>query len=628
MSISRRNFLIATGAGATAFGLGLYYLKPRSSRLNVPPITKTRSFPRYESWGDVYRDKWQWDRVVKGTHNRANCFSACSWDLYVKEGIVWREEQADVYTQTNDSVPDFSPRGCQKGACYSDLHHEPSRITHPLKRVGERGGGKWKRISWDEAFDEIADAVIDAAVEGGGETIVFDGGTTNGDFGPDSFGEMRWANVLGATTIDSWAGVGDMPNGILQTWGMFNADGTTDDWFYSDYIILWVSNPVYTRIPDIHFIHEARYRGAKLVVISPDFSASTVHADLWINIEQETDAAFGLAVANVIIEETLYDDTAVREQTDLAFLVREDTGRYLREEDLNKAGKEDLFYLWDEKTNKPVKAPGCKGDGSRSIALGNIQPAIDGSWEVKLANGQAVRVRRLFQVLGEHLNVNYTPEKQEELTGIRSTIVRHFARELASAPTAMVYTSWGACKNYHSDLFQRVIAMLMAITGNQGKKGGGVRIAAWWPFQGTDELGASEFDQPISESIKLVSKFISGFTPTDWEDLYTQYSAYLPITPLMPFLYVHGGYDKVWDLEEHQDPTMPRTTREYMDEAIEKGWMPIHPEPGNRPRVYVFTGCNPLRRWPMPQHAKKHFWPSLDLIVSANFRMSTSTLHS
>ncbi len=220
--------------------------------------------------------------MVKGSHNRANCFSACSWNLFVKEGIVWREEQNAVYEQTREDVPDFNPRGCQKGGCYADLQQEPSRIFYPLRRVGERGEGKWKRISWDEAYDEVADAVIDAAVKDGIETVVHDNGITNNDYGPDSASEMCWTAALGCTQIDSWAGVGDMPNGLVQTWGMFNADGTTDDWFLSDYIVLWVANPNYTRIPDIHFVHEARYRGAKLVIISPDFSASTVHADLWI----------------------------------------------------------------------------------------------------------------------------------------------------------------------------------------------------------------------------------------------------------------------------------------------------------------------------------------------------------
>jgi len=75
--------------------------------------------------------------------------------------------------------------------------------------------------------------------------------------------------VLGATTLDTFSGIGDMPIGMIQTYGMFMNDGTADDYFKSDYIVLWSANPVYTRIPDMHFLTEARYRGAELVVIGP-----------------------------------------------------------------------------------------------------------------------------------------------------------------------------------------------------------------------------------------------------------------------------------------------------------------------------------------------------------------------
>ena len=70
--------------------------------------------------------------------------------------MVWREEQNTIYDQTNASLPDFNPRGCQKGMCYSDLMYEPSRVKYPMRRIGERGSGRWQRISWDEALTEIS----------------------------------------------------------------------------------------------------------------------------------------------------------------------------------------------------------------------------------------------------------------------------------------------------------------------------------------------------------------------------------------------------------------------------------------------------------------------------------------
>jgi len=631
MAISRRGFLVGAGVGATGLALGLYALTPRSkpglvypaaSRFPVDPIA-------YDDWSDLYREAWRWDHIAKGSHNRANCFSACSWNLFVKDGVVWREEQNAVYDATRDGLPDFNPRGCQKGACHSDLEQGEARVLHPLRRVGERGEGKWKRISWDEAYDEIADACIDAAVDAGTEAIVHDHGTTNIDYGPDALSEMRFINAMGSTLIDSWAGVGDMPNGVVQTQGIFMADGTADDWFLSDYIVVWVANPAYTRIPDVHFMHEARYRGAKLVVVSPDLSASAIHADLWVNVKHETDAAFALAAAQVMIEEGLYDDGAVREQTDLPFLVREDDGHYLRESDLRAGGLANLFYLWDEATGAPVPAPGCEGEGGHRLALDAIRPALEGRWPVVLADGTEVWVRPLFEVLRAHLNESYTPEAQEATSGVAPSTVRSFARDMAGARASMVYASLGACKNHHSDLFQRAISLLMAITGNQGRQGGGLRIASFWPMKGLEEISGGNFMPSLGEIAKLAAKGLwRGLTPSDWETLYTDYTAHFPITPLMPFLYHHGGYDTVWDDPAQQSPSHPREFGAYMKEAVDKEWIPIHPEPGTRPRVFLFSGSNPLRRWPSPQTAKKYLWPKLDLIVSVNFRMSTSSLWS
>ncbi len=226
ITISRRQFLKATGATAVVLSLGnLQFARAASEAATTTPA----SLPPYRTWEDLYRQKWTWDKIVKGTHLRTNCVSTCSWNVFVKDGIVWREEQNAIYARTNADVPDFNPRGCQKGACYSALMYEPSRLKYPLKRAGERGSGKWQRASWDQALTEIADKIIDVCVKDGAECVVYDHGTTNQDMGVDSAGEMSLFFHLASTQIDSWAGVGDLPMGAIQTWGMYNVDGTSDD---------------------------------------------------------------------------------------------------------------------------------------------------------------------------------------------------------------------------------------------------------------------------------------------------------------------------------------------------------------------------------------------------------------
>ena len=172
-----------------------------------------------------------------------------------------REEQADVYAREAPGRTDFAPRGCQKGACYSDLMLGPDRITHPLERAGPRGSGRWRRISWERALTRLADAILDAAQEDGTETVVFDNGTSNVDDGPSSLGEMRLFTLLGGTLLDGFGGTGDLAMGAFQTWGTTFVDGSADDWMRADTLLFWHCNPVMTRIPDVHFAIEARYRG-------------------------------------------------------------------------------------------------------------------------------------------------------------------------------------------------------------------------------------------------------------------------------------------------------------------------------------------------------------------------------
>jgi anaerobic selenocysteine-containing dehydrogenase len=403
--LTRREVLAGGTAGLLA--LSLSGLVPRRSSGGLQAAS-VGSLPTYAGYEDVYREAWRWDRVVRGTHLRANCFSACSLDLYVKDDVVWREEQADVYARDAAGLPDFAPRGCQKGACYSELMLGPDRITHPLERVGPRGSGRWRRISWDQALTRVADSILDAHETGGPETVVFDNGTSNVDSGADSLGEMRLFSLLGATMLDGFGGTGDLAMGAFQTWGTSFIDGSADDWMRADTLIYWHCNPNSTRIPDAHFGTEARYGGTTVVTIAPDYSPSAVHASLWVNPRPGSDAALALGVARGILERGSIDTAYIQEQTDLPFLVREDTQRYLRQADLEDGGSEDIFYVYDLSSDKIAEAPGTPGRWSDSIALGKLEPALDGRYPVQTRDGTA-HVRPVMTLLRERLK-SYTPE--------------------------------------------------------------------------------------------------------------------------------------------------------------------------------------------------------------------------
>jgi len=282
-------------------------------------VTATASEDGYR--GALAFDRWGW-----GSHC-VDCYpSNCPYRVYVKDGVIVREEQAGAFPVIEPGVPDMNPMGCQKGGSWSSLLSGRERILHPLRRAGERGEGKWKQISWDEAYTEIADKMLDAIQSDGPESIVRIG--TPGQGGAQSIALAGAVlNKLGCTHTDVQGEINDWSPGIYITFGRFDPCASSDDWFHSDVLVIWANNPAYSQIAQSHYLQEARYRGAQVVLIGPDYSPSAIHADLFVPVRIGSDAALALAMSRVIIEEGLMQDGFVREQTDLALLVRRDNGR-------------------------------------------------------------------------------------------------------------------------------------------------------------------------------------------------------------------------------------------------------------------------------------------------------------
>lgn len=584
----------------------------------------------YRSWEDAYREQWTWDRVVKVTHTRVNCISACSLDAYVKDGIVWREEQNATYEKSFADVPDFNPRGCPMGCVYSSVMYDPTRIKYPMKRAGKRGEGKWERVSWDQALTEIADKLIDVAETDGPDCIVYDNGTTNLDFGIGSPMESHlFTTGLGSTTIDSYAGVGDLPTGLIQTWGLYMSEGTADDWFLSDYILIWIGNPSYTKVPEAHFMWEARYRGAKVVSIAPDYNASTIHADRWLNVRFGTDAALALGMVNVILAEGLQDEAYIKEQTDLPFLVRADTGQYLRASDVYEDGSEGMFFVWNTLTGRKESPTGTWGSPYSTIAADpELDPALEGAHRVKLRDGRIVTVRPVYELLKRRA-AEYSPEQVESITGVAANNIRTVAREFAAAKSAMIYSSWGACKHYHSDLFQRGMACLCALTGNSGgKPGSGIKVSTWWPPpNGALTSGGMMGPQVRLNTAPVGDLPIDRVSVQELSKVTFQAGRMGLATPLIPWLYAHDDeWAAIASKQEYNDPSLPRPAKEYIEEALAAGWQPISPPRNKQPRFLYFSGPNPLRRWPNPGVIRENLWARIDTIVTLDFRMSTSAL--
>jgi DMSO reductase family type II enzyme molybdopterin subunit len=586
------------------------------------------------SWADNYRQRWRWDRVVWGSH-AVDCYpGGCPWYVFVRDGKVVREEQAGTLPQVEPGVPDMNPMGCQKGACWSRLLYAPERVTRPLKRAGERGEGKWQEISWDQALTEIADHILDAMVEEGPESVVWLGTPEIG-----AIPARVAATYLGHVTTDGNAEFQDMSPGYYLTWGVFNPVSSMDDWFHAQLILIWHANPVYTNIHWYHYIAEARYNGGEVITIAPDFSPSAIHADYHLPVRIGTDAALALAMCKVIIDEGLYDRRFVQEQTDLPLLVRQDTGKFLRASDMVDGGRDDQFYWWDAKAQVPVPAP------MTTLALGDIDPALEGTYQVQLKDGTRVMVEPVFQRLRHRLQ-DYEPERAAQICGIHPRLIRMVARKVASRRTK-IFSGWNPGKHYHGDLMERSMALLLALTGNWGKKGTGTRSwavggsTAWFLLpllERADPQEAREVYRRLLEALETVRSFDPTLTrEMALVRIQQEMGAADPRTPgrMVPpaFLwYYHYGYKERWNRKEWHDPSMKRTFDEYFQEALEKGWWDnawgrVWQEV--RPRVLMEAGGNVLRRQRGGQELLlKHLWPKLRCIVSIDFRITTTGLYS
>ncbi len=618
MSLSRREFLRAGAAtalvgAATALGVSLHRLRPSS-----PPVVAASL--GYGDWRDVYRQRWSWDRVACGTHTNVNCVSSCAWNLYVRDGIVWREEQSAPYIASNAEVPDWNPRGCQKGASCSDLMTSSARLRHPLKQIGGRGSGKFRRVSWDEALGEIASGLVDTLAERGGEGVVLELGP-NVDYGANTAAGLRFFRQIGAPITDSMAQIGDLAVGGTITLGTPHTDGSSDDWFRSKYLVLWACNPATARIPDAHFVNEARYNGARVVVVAPDYNQSSIHADCFVPVRPGTDAALALAACQLVIEEGLYDEEYLLEQTDLPFLIRADDGRFLREADVVRGGRSDVFAWWDGGAAAPAWAPGCAGSDQRSLRVPDgVMPQLDVRAEVTLLDGRRTAVRTAFSLLRERL-ASAEPEAAAGITGLSAGLIRRFGREFAAADSALILSQWGMCKNYHSDLAQRSQILLASLTGNLGRAGGGWRSGAFVALDGMglvamqDRLGLPSLAWTAARSMVDPKALRAEFE-----------SMYIPSTI---FHAVHGGLAEFETAAAHGDPGLERGAAPYLEEALQKGHFPISPPPGERPPDVVFSLFgNVLRHTRMGWRVRETLFSSARLVVDINFRLNETGRHA
>src|SRR5437773_7981518 len=235
-----------------------------------------------------------------------DCPDTCAMLVTVKDGVATK-------IQGDPGMPFTDGTLCTKVAHYLERTYAPDRLHYPMKRVGRKGEGKFTRIGWDEALDEIA-ARLKALAAENPETIL--PCSYAGTMGMVQYSSMdrRFFHRLGATLLDRTLCSSAGKFGLKATLG--GSVGMDPERFdEAKLIILWGANPIVSNLHLWSRVQEAKRRGAKVIAIDPYRSLSAEKCQQHVALLPGTDGALALAMMHVLIGENLVDRDYVERYT-------------------------------------------------------------------------------------------------------------------------------------------------------------------------------------------------------------------------------------------------------------------------------------------------------------------------
>ncbi len=401
------------------------------------------------------------------------CHGGCGVLAHIKDGKLMKIEGDREH-------PWSKGRLCARVLAMTQYVEHPDRLTKPLKRVGERGEGKWQEISWDEAFDLIEKKMKEIREDFGPESVIFSMGTGR-DIGPwicmlaYAFGSPNVMFALSGNAcytpriaaIDTIQG-----DYCVFDAGQWLPDRYDDPKFkVPECMIVWGYN-IHATCPDNlfgHWIVDLMKKGTKIISVDPRLSWFASRSKKWLQIRPGTDAALAMGLLNVIINEHLFDRSFVKQWTNAPHLVRTDSGRLLRESDLTSEGSADNFVVWNKAAQKPVI-----WDVSQ-VAYKTLStvPTLSGTFDISMKDGCVVTCKTVWDAFCDEVT-KYPIEKVEEITWIPAKDIAEAARLYARSKPASIH--WGVPIDMTPAVTPlcQAIATLWAITGNLDVPGGNV----------------------------------------------------------------------------------------------------------------------------------------------------------
>jgi len=235
-----------------------------------------------------------------------DCFGSCSLEVEVEKGKI-------VKVGGNRNSPVNQGRICGKGKNFPDMAYGPERLLYPLQRIGKRGKGEFKRISWGQALDIIYEKLKNLKGQYGPESVLYYNRFANlGVVKNCAYG--FWYQFGGFTS--AYGGLCDAAaqEAIDLTYGEI-IHNKISDLESSKLIILWGMNPAYTNINMMHYINKAVDKGAKLITVDIRENESGSKSNLYLHPRPGTDGCLALGIANQLIENKLVDHNFINQHT-------------------------------------------------------------------------------------------------------------------------------------------------------------------------------------------------------------------------------------------------------------------------------------------------------------------------
>lgn len=378
----------------------------------------------------------------------AHCgIDCCGILAHIKGNKVVKLEPADFPYERDKRI-------CLRGLSTLDVIYHPDRIKCPMRRIGERGEGRFERIAWDKAYDLIVENFKKIADQYGWKSIGWVLGGPGA--GTTKFGAyLRLASLTQSTRVSAW-GYGDagLPCGSRVIFGShlpyIYLFGTFWQRKWPDLLVVWGTNPGESApLQSMRKILDAKQEGTKVAVIDPRFTVTAAKADSYFPVNPGADPALALGLMHIIFKKDLHDKEFIKEHTNGPYLVRLDNGKLLRGEDIEDR-KAKAYVLWDKSKEQ-----------AKRVRRSNTETAsLTGTYEI---NG--IKCKPAFQLLLE-LAEGYSPEKTAEITGISKEKIITLAEKIGTEKEVVFLTYMGFTRTYHGDISIRGLATVASVTGN------------------------------------------------------------------------------------------------------------------------------------------------------------------